>query len=895
MVSAICNFFISSICTIQNFGTSLLGFIKIEHGFIELMAGIEGAILALAIPLSHESVLKMSERYNSETVSALFQKKKRIIVYPYLLTIGIISCLTLGFFYKENAELIFWKLNVVIAIVLFITNLIMLLIFFHIVKKYTTTSNFVLNEHLRNVKNKIEKCLSYKNNKMTKCQEYTVANVESVCDILVFEMRRKKNEIVKHGLREIEKILHKLQENSSRFNNEFHFGVLQLIRVYEETILAGNEEISIEIGCITTGVLKKVVKTSERTSEVTLILSNFLRMYLMVNKTTNRSVILVTTSWYIDILFGSDDVDDFKLEYLDLMDSYFIVISKNIIKEGNDFLFKTFANQMNDGIHKLTPTWPDTRQIYNGIIDADPQILDESNPVNSILKKVENLDAQQKNIFTIEELFQWLDKLNIILSEYESLIDTNIKEVLSNSIKVIRTEAINAYKLDNVDITVFGLAGFCLYAKKYNYVKLLIEYNQPDDASAHYMGRGIFPRSLNELIRFFFKYHYLIKEKFHNWDEHSGSEKYINMLFLILCSKFIHYYNKNDAGEYLDFNQITIPELNIYRLRDIDFHANQLLPLIKELSDYTELYTLLKINTENLFDEKLPKLCQLLIEKSNEKISSLHKDLPVNKNKVNDFIESFKIGYMKNAIVRKYFVCTNETTDEYKNSEIKMGENVLYDKSAFLDEWYIRYPDLGKHAGEVQGINENVVLFSRIAKKCKKTNFNDIQKLLSNQETYIAIAFSNVTYIHLQKVNAYTPNWKKSSKDDTNTYGNFNFINGILPLYCKIPLYQVRGNIGSRTILILNVKKVGEIIQYLPPELDNAMEMHNNFITEFHSFSEENEFLENYLKINPRCVEDLTTDNEKIEYLNRHVLIKINQYFEARFSDDFEGYTIDVE
>jgi len=76
MVSAICNFFISSICTIQNFGTSLLGFIKIEHGFIELMAGIEGAILALAIPLSHESVLKMSERYNSETVSALFQKKK---------------------------------------------------------------------------------------------------------------------------------------------------------------------------------------------------------------------------------------------------------------------------------------------------------------------------------------------------------------------------------------------------------------------------------------------------------------------------------------------------------------------------------------------------------------------------------------------------------------------------------------------------------------------------------------------------------------------------------------------------------------------------------------------------------------------------------------------------
>ncbi len=357
--------------TIRELWIYLLNTIKIEHGFIELMAGIEGAILALAIPLSHESVLKISERYNSETVSSLFQRKKRIRIYPYLLTIGIICCLTLGFFYEKCETLDWWKIIAIISILLFMSNLVMLLIFFYIVKQYTTTSNFVLGEHLRNVKKTIHNCFSGKKNKIIKFQDYLVVNVESISDILVFEMRRKKNKIVKYGLREIERIIPELKDSRLNFTKEFNENqlfVLQLIRVFEESINSGNEDISIEVGCIMIGILKNEVKNQERTSEVTQIISSFLRMYLMFNKTTNRSVILMTSSWYIDVLFGSDDVEDFKLEYLDLMDSYFIEISKNIIKESNDFLFNVFVNKMNDGTHKIIPTWPDVRNIYNSLI-----------------------------------------------------------------------------------------------------------------------------------------------------------------------------------------------------------------------------------------------------------------------------------------------------------------------------------------------------------------------------------------------------------------------------------------------------------------------------------------------------------------------------------------------
>lgn len=113
--------------------------------FLSDVAAFEGAVIALAIPLSLEIISRISERYKSEVISKKFNKEWSVRLLPIFFFINIILVVTLRFFVNNNPDCTAWKILAWVAFIFFLFITVIFLFFFiPILKRYMTDPSFIL-------------------------------------------------------------------------------------------------------------------------------------------------------------------------------------------------------------------------------------------------------------------------------------------------------------------------------------------------------------------------------------------------------------------------------------------------------------------------------------------------------------------------------------------------------------------------------------------------------------------------------------------------------------------------------------------------------------------------------------------------------------------------------
>lgn len=162
----------------------------------------------------------------------------------------------------------------------------------------------------------------------------------------------------------------------------------------------------------------------------------------------------------------------------------------------------------------------------------------------------------------------------------------------------IKNFAISQFKYQNLLEMLFTTGAYCLFKKRYEYIKYLWEYKQPSDSTAIWIGHNITPETLGEIIKLYF-HSETIRSKSYFWEGHHGSERYYKQYFALLLAHILKI-PANAKYQTLRHANYRVSDLSINQLSDLERSIDELVILAKELKKSKSMFARIGFDTENL-------------------------------------------------------------------------------------------------------------------------------------------------------------------------------------------------------------------------------------------------------------------------------------------------------
>ena len=144
------------ICNVIRTVIRIILSINPNHDFIVITASLVISIFAFLIPLSISIISKVSERYGSDVVSAIFKQKWFNKIAIYLLAFEIFLFILLQFV-EESIPILYLKIiDWFILLLSFFILYITIMIIKEIIK-FISDNRYVINELAKNIEEIIEK------------------------------------------------------------------------------------------------------------------------------------------------------------------------------------------------------------------------------------------------------------------------------------------------------------------------------------------------------------------------------------------------------------------------------------------------------------------------------------------------------------------------------------------------------------------------------------------------------------------------------------------------------------------------------------------------------------------------------------------------------------------
>ena len=769
----------------------------------------------------------------------------------------------------------------------------------------------------------------------TSKQTMLVKSLEGIGNILVFETKRQKNEMVLGGLEKIsdlvkkifeiqhddpgrfEKLvfsqeflnLHKQDEAEATFRLAFYpekysisltTAVNQVIRVYEAAVDSKNGEISrFAVYCIS-----RILAELASRQNNDLFVEQVLRMLAKIARTAVQhdsiSAQDVAVRWYANIVFDRPGRrGDFQLCYLERFDQHFFSVVQYIIAERQTSVFQSLISFLVDGIHVPTHYRGAVRQYAHIILDKDLQKYRELDEEYQLSKRVNELSASENDLHTQEKLDAWLKKFE----ELKAIVKPHLEdEWQKKSAQKYEAEIIDfatpQFKYQNLLEIVFAVGAYCLFKERYDYIKYFWEYKQPPDADASWVGHDITPQTLDEAIRLYFRQD-LFERELDFQEDHRGSRKYYKQYFLLLLARILQGASPNAEGKCPEIEDYILPKLHVYRLSNIEYSVDELVSLASGLKQAGDQLTKAGFDTarlDEIFDKKLVPFLNKLKQEASRQISERHKADNISQQKVQEFKKKILKTFDENACMRdiftKHFSAYEDKTKEHAFDRKERFEiNRIYDKAAFFDEWHVSYHGWGGNYGQGLASDENSHLFNQMAECCKeihKENFESTLARFENSDDIVIFTTTMEFWWPFENSKKFEL-WQEGIKRlETQIFGGWYDFNGkLLPVF-MIPIRRI-----DRSILIVNKAKVGKLIQWSPlNEGENEEAVEGIFYMDIQAFSENEQLMGEFLQQPLEWLKEIGNEQKQREYLRERVRIQIFEKFEYIKPDDFEGYKI---
>jgi hypothetical protein len=769
-----------------------------------------------------------------------------------------------------------------------------------------------------------------RNKKIEKKQQTLIQALEGIGDILAFETRQKnRNKRVINGLgklkdftqelfaiqredperferlvlsqdildyyeEEIEKAQVVLAINPSKYLVSFSTAVSQFIKIYESAREVGNEEIYKYSAYHLGWMLSDLCMVPGNNLFVEQLLRTITGITQAAIEEDDISRFSASTGWYIDVVFKlyKKNGDNFDLSYLRLLDQYFFSIARYIVTLDRFGLFRSLVSSLIDEIH--IPSYYSGKVWEYGhiILRSDYEAGNKLDKECSVEERIRELYRSQQELFESKQLEEWsrrFHELEIILEPFLSE-DQKIK---SAELKAeIKEYVYTQYKYNDLLENVFALAAFCLREQRPEYIRFLWEYKQPPDANGKWAGHDIVPESIDSLMSFYFKKG-LFERGMDFWDGHHGSEIYYKKYFLLLLAKILQSIRpslKNVPDQSLDFR---LPDLNVYRLSDMEYSIDGLIKIATELQQQTDLFESLGFRIDELEDtfSKLITFLSLLKDKAKKRIGELLRSKNLSKGKLQEFKDNVWKSFNENAVMRSIMESLGKVKDKtheaYKGAIKRIGTQYVSDKAAFLDEWYVHYLDWGKNEGRAIAAAEDSFILQILFKFCRHIDNMDFYTALSTFDDFsdlVVLACNVDPNNFFDSDDNYVPTWQIAGFDPNEDA----LISGYYLKDKRIPVYKTFSRNMQETILLLNKNSIGNLVQYSP--IDDELEpKYEIFYINVEVLSENDELVKEYLSDPPDWLKEIESDKDREDYLKERVIIQIYERFEYRVTEDMCG------
>jgi hypothetical protein len=307
--------------------------------------------------------------------------------------------------------------------------------------------------------------------------------------------------------------------------------------------------------------------------------------------------------------------------------------------------------------------------------------------------------------------------------------------------------------------------------------------------------------------------------------------------------------------------------------------------------------------------KKIPKFLDLL-KKAKRKQQQEEEDTLIksslNGKKIDEFVDSFKNEFYNEAnlrkIIDKYGNYINQTKIQVNTKKLKLwGYNQLDEKAAFIENWYMDYSRWGEQYGNGLAQSENVRIFKEIAddlSNCQAVKETEIissieraTQQLKKQNINPNIILASLDLDELRMIREsrkFIPKWDpKCLQIDINNYLGTLKINSVI-----LPVFRIHTQKNENIICILEVKKLGKLIQYAPYEKEEDKKYQQGiFYIHIRDLNEDNALRKKIIEKNPDW---LNKHRDKEHYLKQKVIINIYEKFEFKVERKNAGYKLVV-
>ena len=683
-------------------------------------------------------------------------------------------------------------------------------------------------------------------------------------------------------------------------------------KIWECAVRNNNEEISRFTVYHIIGLLEEV--TQEPSNH--LIVEQFLKLLNYTtwkgiknsqNKELDISVYSASFQWYIEIVFNMPRQKDrcFDLSYLKLFDRYFFSSVRYIVSERQTSLFHHLVKALVDGVHIPYHyggrVW-DYKNLATLSKLKNSEILNEKHEISNRIKELEN---SINDLYTKDKLEDYLLKFN----ELKKILEPHFGKEQQEEAKQIEEEiiefAVMQYKYNNLLENAFAIGAFCLFKNRSDYIKYLWEFKQPPDSDASWTGHDIMPNTLNDIIIFYFRKQFFDK-RFIFWEGHHGSERYYKQYLLLLLARVLQ--NLRPSGidlqvfppkaKYEQIENYHLPDLHVNRVYELKNSIDNLIEISRNLKKKEEILLDLDLDKgkfNELFDTKLVTFLKNLKIKAQKRIEHLKRTWNISLERVDEFKDKVLEGFNKSAILRdvfKYYGLHEDKIQEKYEGEIqRIGINIIDEKEAFFDDWFVFYRDWGTNYGEDLASGENSVLVEKIAQNCREIKEDQFENKLDEFENLsdviILAAFLTIEF-YFDNSNKFKPQWKRDCQQlPVKGFAGFYKFRGI-----NIPVFATHHRKSNKQIFILYKSRLGKLVQYSPfNEGEDENLLREMFYMNIQSFSENSKLMDRYIKNPPNWLQEIGDEQKQREYLQEHVLIHIFERFDYE-TPNFKGFKL---
>lgn len=914
--------------------------------FLSDVVAFQGAVIAIAYPLSLEIVSRISERYSSNVITRKFLSEWSVRLLPCLLIANVIIAVSLKFFYTGALSLLFPKILAWLAISLFLLSTILLIAFFKTIRDYATNSQYLINQLLIDMKEMIklkpkknfsERELSYRQNEL-------ISAFEGTGDILSYEVSRRRVDkyliktldeirlVIKEFLdlkivrpKEFELLLllpeftaaYKDKQQDAQFlinlKPEDYFitftsAISQFSRIHETAIESQNLEVSRHALYNFLKLLGEMSEESGNSVFIKQVLKSFaeIRRKAVFNGDLS-SAYTASASVYTNIVFDSLS-NNFDLSYLDIFDDYFFRGVQFLISQGATDVYKGLIQSLVNGNYDSIQDPKEPDDYKEALKESNYEAYVRLNTIFKIAEKFKSLNEHYKKAISFNDYKSFIEEIES-LSKIKEIHQLSEKtQNLKQCVQVIKVSLAASIKRKNLDGLIIAFGAYCLFKRRHDYIRYMWEFNQPPDSDASWLNRNIVPSSIEAVITQYSNRYHFVGKVDHCWDDHHGAKLYFDKYFLLLILRTLPRGIQTPEILRQRINSFQIPDsTDIYFLSDLKNLQGYYINLASEIRQAPSDIKELGLDTQQinlLFDDFLIPFLKELGNRIESYFKQIERAKPISKTKVQEFRADFLKAFSGSTNLRDIFIhyCLyeNRNIGIVSNSQEQIKINQILDKVMFFEDWYIHTILLGQDLGREFAFRENAYFTSKLIEwsaSIKIESFYEVLDSLKDSISNIFIIAANSSFnSFIRRRSEFKSRWTNQELVSENSK---NSLVGWLNVYnCYIPVYEVYCNPSDKFILILNQEKLATVIQKPPQEgpqpksradSESSVEF---FRIGLDAFSEDPVLMSSFLENPPPWLEEYEGEANQREYLETQVLLELSESFEFLKNEQFEGYVI---